>query len=86
VRLFLLSNVDRGSGIIAGTPLLGVVHMSGAMPGGAGEIGASTEDKMESAVALLKRVLDLLDSANAPPELAARVSEALDAVAESRTP
>jgi hypothetical protein len=41
---------------------------------------------MESAVALLKRVLDLLDSANAPPELAARVSEALDAVAESRTP
>jgi hypothetical protein len=45
---------------------------------------ASADERMEAAVALLTRVLDLLDSTDAPAELAARVQEALDAVAEYR--
>lgn len=85
MRLFLVSNPSQRSGLAVGAPMLGVSEMSAAMHTDASANDASADEKMETAGALLKRVLDLLDSAEAPPELAARVQEALDAVAEYRT-
>lgn len=57
--------------------------MSAAMRAGADENGTSAKGTEEVA-ALLKRALSLLDEANAPPELAARVQAAIDAVEDYR--
>jgi hypothetical protein len=85
VRPFLVSNSDGRSGTIAATPMLGVREMSGAMPAGADGDGASAGGKVDQAIAQLKGVLSLLDSIKAPPELAARVHEAIDAIEEYRS-
>ena len=76
----MVSNSRGRSGTFAETPMLGVVEMSAAMPAGADGDGLSTQEGVEAAAAQLKRVLDMLDSAKAPPELAARVQEAIDAI------
>ena len=55
-----------------------------ALPLGAGEDGATTEP-LKKAVALIKEALDLVDQSHAPPEVAARVQGAIDAVEEYRT-
>jgi hypothetical protein len=60
--------------------MLGVFNMSAAMPAGAEEIGASAKERVEAALTQLKNAFDLLESAKAPPELAARVHEAIDAL------
>jgi hypothetical protein len=80
VRPFLVSNSRGRRGTIAETPMLGVVEMSAAMPAGADGDGLSNQQLMEAAAAQLKRVMDLLDAAKAPPEFAARVQEAIDAL------
>jgi len=49
-----------------------------------GEDDPSAADKIHDAHRFLESALDSLDSARAPPELAARVQEALDAVARFR--
>ena len=78
MRLYLVCNSDEGIGSNADPPLLGVVEMS-AMPSSADENGTSTE-RTERAVALIREALDLLDHSGAPPEVAARVEAAIDAV------
>lgn len=85
MRPFLVSNSDGRSGTIAATPMLGVLEMSGAMPAGADGDGAFAGQKVDHAIAQLKKVLGLLDSMRAPPELAARVHEAIDAIEEYRS-
>jgi prefoldin subunit 5 len=65
--------------------MLGVVQMSAAMPSGTEGHGVSAKDRVEAAIAQLERALDLLDSAKTPPELAARVQEALDAIEAYRS-
>lgn len=46
-----------------------------------GEDDPPEVDKIQDALTYLARTLEALDSAGAPPELAARVQEALDAIA-----
>jgi hypothetical protein len=58
--------------------------MSAGMDAKAGGTGVSVDERIEAAMALLRRALDLIDAAKAPRELAARVQEALDALAEYR--
>ena len=82
MRLYLVCNSDEELGPNADAPVLGVVQMS-AMPSGADENGANTEQH-ERAVALIREALDLLDHSGAPPEVAARVQAAIDAVEEYR--
>jgi hypothetical protein len=48
----------------------------------AGKAGASPNDKLNQARALLREAVALLDSIHAPPEYAARVQAALDALSE----
>jgi prefoldin subunit 5 len=60
--------------------MLGVVQMSASMPSGAEGESVSAEERVEAAIAQLKKALNLLDSAKAPPDLAARVQEAVDAI------
>lgn len=59
--------------------------MSVASPAGADGERASAQDKLEAILGLLTNALELLDSADFPPELAARVQEAHDAIAGART-
>ena len=56
--------------------------MATAMPGAIGE-SSPVEDGLELAIHFLKKALDVLDGMNAPPELGARVQQALDTVAET---
>ena len=65
--------------------LLGVLDMSVALPAGADGEGTSAQAKLDAALELLNKAIELLDSAGAPPELAARVQEAHDAIASSQT-
>lgn len=55
-----------------------------AIPSGADENGKTTE-LIQRAIALISEALDLLDRSGAPPEVAARVQEAIDAVEEYRS-
>ena len=64
--------------------MLGVREMSPAKRVDASETGTTADERIAAAVALLERVLDLLDSTEAPAELAARVQEAIDALSEFR--
>jgi hypothetical protein len=48
----------------------------------AAKAGASPNDKLNRARALLREAVELLDSTHAPPEFAARVQGALDALDE----
>ena len=82
MRLYLVCNSEEGRGPNAEPPVLGVVQMS-AMPSSADENGTSTE-RTQRAVALIREALDLLDRVDAPPEVAARVQAAIDAVEEYR--
>ena len=50
-----------------------------ALPLGAGKDGASAEP-LKKAAALIKDALDLIDQSDAPPDVAARVQAAIDAV------
>lgn len=59
--------------------------MSAALSAGAEGKGASAQNDLDGALKLLARAIEVLDSVGAPPELAARVQEALDAVAEYRS-
>ena len=68
--------------ISADARLLGVCNMAVALPAGAGGDGARAE--LDAAQELLSKAIEKLDCAGAPPELAARVQEALDAVTEHR--
>ncbi len=77
-----MCNSEEGLGPSADAPVLGVVQMS-AMPSGADENGASSE-RTQRAVALIREALDLLDHSGVPPEVAARVQAAIDAVEEYR--
>jgi len=58
--------------------------MAVGLPVGAAESG-TTDEGVEQAVALLKKALDLLDQNATPPELAARVQHAIDAVEQWRS-
>lgn len=59
--------------------------MSVALPAGADGEGASTENKVDAALRLISEALELLDASSTPPELLARVQEALDALTEHRS-
>jgi hypothetical protein len=59
--------------------------MAGALPAGADGESASARAKLDSAIGLLGQVIDLLDSADARPDLAARAQEALDVLLEYRS-
>jgi hypothetical protein len=56
--------------------------MAAVIPASAGGEGVPVEDSPQIAMHFLKKALDVLDKMNAPPELGARVQQALDAVAE----
>ena len=84
MRLYLLSNSDGGVGSVADAPLLGVASMSAGVPSGAEDNGTRHDD-VEEALSLLKQALDLLDKNNAPPEIAARVQQAIDSAEEWRS-
>jgi hypothetical protein len=56
--------------------------MSVALPAGGDGDGASAQSKLDAALQLLNKVIELLDSAGAPPELAARAQETHDAIAD----
>jgi hypothetical protein len=83
VRLYLVCNSEKGGGSNADPPVLGVVQMS-AMPSSADKTGTCLEPT-QRAVALLREALDLLDHSGAPPDVAARVQAAIDAVEEYRS-
>lgn len=57
--------------------------MAAAVPSSAIGESSPVKDGLELAVHFLKKALDVLDSMNAPPELGARVQQALDTVAET---
>ena len=57
--------------------------MAAAVPSSAIGESSPVEDGLELAIHFLKKALDVLDSMNAPPELGARVQQALDTVAET---
>jgi hypothetical protein len=57
--------------------------MSVALSAGAEGEGSSTKANEAAVIKLLAEALELLDVTNAPPELAARVQETLDAVVAS---
>jgi hypothetical protein len=57
--------------------------MDAGAPVGAGRNGARDEAATK-VLALLRRALDILDRRGAPPEIAARVQQAADAVEEWR--
>ena len=82
MRLYLVCNSNEELRSNADAPLLGVVQMS-AMPSSADENGTSAE-RTQRAVALIREALDLLDHSDAPPDVAARVQAAIDAVEEHR--
>lgn len=79
-----MSNSGRRSGFTGSAALVGVSGMSAAVHVDASLDSLSADERMAAAFALLKRVLDLLDRTDAPPELAARVQEALDSVGKYR--
>jgi hypothetical protein len=82
VRLYLVCNSNEERRSNADAPLLGVVQMS-AMPSSTDENGTNTK-RTQRAAALIREALDLLDHSDAPPEVAARVQAAIDAVEEYR--
>jgi hypothetical protein len=56
--------------------------MSPALPSGADKNGASVENRVDEIRQHLRQALALLDSVPGPPEFAARVQAALDALDE----
>ena len=81
MHLFLLSNPRER----IDARVLGALNMSAAMPTEGDRNGGPADREMNEIFALVRRAIDRLDAMNAPPELAARLQEALDLMAGYRS-
>ena len=81
---FLLSKSVRRSGAGAEAFLLGDFEMSAALSADADGGPVSAQESISRALALLQEALELVDFAEAPPEIAARIQEVIDSLDDHR--
>jgi hypothetical protein len=86
VESFLLSKPELRTGRVTEAYLLGDFTMSGALSADAEGNGATPEENLGRALALLQEVLEIVDSIDAPPEIGARAQGLIDSLEELQEP